>query len=169
MFRHFNNVMELYIIENYKEKYPDLKGSALTDKLIEDCLLEYGIQSPQVLRTVKGKPYAKGICLSVSHGGAYFVCLIADKPVGIDVQEKRRVTADKIASRYFTPSERKYMEKKGESGFFILWTRKEAYSKLTGEGLAEVIRGTEVLERSDVEFTDFQLEDGVWCSYCIEV
>ena len=169
MFRHFNNVMELYIIENYKEKYPNLKGSQLTDLLITDCLLEYGMQNPQVFRTAKGKPYAQGVHLSVSHGGDYFLCIIADKPVGIDVQEKRKASYDKIAARYFAPDEIKYMEDKGESGFFVLWTRKEAYSKLTGEGLAELIRGTEVLNRKDVEFTDFQLEDGVWCSYCIEV
>lgn len=168
LFRHFNNVMELYIIENYKERYPDLKGSILTDQLIKDCLMKYGMQSAQVLRTPKGKPYVSGVHLSVSHGGNYFVCIIADKPVGIDVQEVRKVAADKIAGRYFTEAEIKYMEENKESGFFVLWTRKEAYSKLTGEGLAEVIKGTEVLERRDVEFTDFQLEDGVWCSYCIE-
>ena len=169
MFRHFNNVMELYIIENYKEKYPSLKGSHLTDELIKECLAEYGIQSTQVLRTAKGKPYVPGVHLSVSHGGNYFVCIISDKPVGIDVQERRKVAANKIAARYFSDDEKRFVEKEGEVGFFKLWTRKEAYSKLTGEGLAELIKGTEIINRKDVEFTDFQLEDGVWCSYCVEV
>lgn len=169
MFRHFNNIMELYIIENYKEKYPDLKGSVLTDELIKECLLEFGIQCTQVFRTAKGKPYVPGVHLSVSHGGDYFVCIIADKPVGIDVQEKRRASSEKIAARYFSSDENNYIKENGEAGFFKLWTRKEAYSKLTGEGLAELIRGTEVINRNDVEFTDFQIENGVWCSYCIEV
>lgn len=168
MSRHFNNIMELYIIENYKERYPDLKGSALTDELIKECLEAYGIQSRQVLRTPNGKPYVDQVHLSVSHSGEYFICIIADKPVGIDIQEKRQSNTDKIAERYFTEMEKTYIEEHGEDGFFMLWCRKEAYSKLTGNGIAELIKGTEVIGRDDVDFTDFQLEDGILCSYCIE-
>jgi len=180
MSRHFNNVMELYIIENYKERYPKLKGSRLTDEMIKDCLREYGLQAPQVLRTPKGKPYVElckrqeggtslweGLHLSVSHSGEYFLCIVGDKPVGIDVQERKGRNASKIADRYFSDLEKEYVKENGENGFFTVWTRKEAYSKLTGEGLAEIIRGTEVIGRDDVEFTDFMLEDGVWCSYCV--
>lgn len=164
--------MELYIIENYKDIYPDLKGSGLTDELIRDCLEEYGMEKPQVLRASKGKPYVnfggkEKVHLSVSHSGSFFVCIIADKPVGIDLQEERKVSSEKIAKRYFSDKERQYMDEHGDKGFYILWTRKEAYSKLTGDGLAEVIRGIDVLDRDDVEFTDFQLGDGLWCSYCI--
>lgn len=170
MSRHFNNVMEIYIIEKYKERYPQMKGSELTDVLIKDCLEEYGVHDPQILRTPKGKPYVE-LCdtyLSVSHSGEYFLCIIADRPVGIDVQERKRSNSDKIAERYFTEREKSFIRDNGENGFFTVWTRKEAYSKLTGEGIAEIIRGTEVIDREDVVFTDFQLEDGVWCSYCIE-
>jgi len=170
MSRHFNNVMEIYIIEKYKEWYPQMKGSELTDVLIKDCLEEYGVQDPQVMRTPKGKPYVE-LCdtyLSVSHSGEYFLCIIAERPVGIDVQERKNSNSDKIAERYFTEREKSFIRDNGENGFFTVWTRKEAYSKLTGEGIAEIIRGTEVIDREDVIFTDFQLEDGVWCSYCIE-
>ncbi|MBQ3185494.1 MAG: 4'-phosphopantetheinyl transferase superfamily protein [Firmicutes bacterium] len=170
MSRHFNNVMEIYIIEKYKERYPQMKGSELTDVLIKDCLEEYGVQDPQILRTTKGKPYVE-LCdtyLSVSHSGEYFLCIIAERPVGIDVQERKNSNSDKIAERYFTEREKSFIRDNGENGFFTVWTRKEAYSKLTGEGIAEIIRGTEVIGREDVVFTDFQLEDGVWCSYCIE-
>lgn len=170
MSRHFNNVMEIYIIEKYKERYPHMKGSELTDALIKDCLEEYGVQDPQILRTTKGKPYVEhcDTYLSVSHSGEYFLCIIAERPVGIDVQERKNSNSDKIAERYFTEREKSFIRDNGENGFFTVWTRKEAYSKLTGEGIAEIIRGTEVIDREDVVFTDFQLEDGVWCSYCIE-
>ena len=170
MSRHFNNVMEIYIIEKYKERHPQMKGSELTDALIKDCLEEYGVEDFHVLRTPKGKPYVE-LCdtyLSVSHSGEYFLCIIAERPVGIDVQERKNSNSDKIAERYFTEREKSFIRDNGENGFFTVWTRKEAYSKLTGEGIAEIIRGTEVIDREDVVFTDFQLEDGVWCSYCIE-
>lgn len=181
MSRHFNNVMEIYIIEKYKERYPQMKGSELTDALIKDCLEEYSVEDFHVMRTPKGKPYvelrrsseaefsqSEKLHLSVSHSGEYFLCIIADRLVGIDVQERKNRNSDKIAERYFTEREKSFIRDHGENGFFTVWTRKEAYSKLTGEGIAEIIRGTEVIDREDVIFTDFQLEDGVWCSYCIE-
>ncbi|MBQ2845848.1 MAG: 4'-phosphopantetheinyl transferase superfamily protein, partial [Firmicutes bacterium] len=157
MSRHFNNVMEIYIIEKYKERYPQMKGSELTDALIKDCLEEYDVEDPQILRTPKGKPYVE-LCdtyLSVSHSGEYFLCIIAERPVGIDVQERKNSNSDKIAERYFTEREKSFIRDNGENGFFTVWTRKEAYSKLTGEGIAEIIRGTEVIDREDVVFTDF--------------
>lgn len=184
--RHFNNVMELYIIKKFKERYPQLRGGSLTDALIKDCLTEYGVRDFKLLRTPKGKPYVElcamnseeadgpadiqpsDIHLSVSHSGDLFLCIIAEKPVGIDIQERKGKNQDKIAERYFSEDEKEYVKANGETGFFTVWTRKEAYSKLTGEGLAEIIRGTDVLSRKDVEFTDFQPEDGVWCSYCMK-
>ena len=171
MSRHFNNIMEVYIIEKYKELYPELSGRELTDTLIMDCLEAYGVQEPQVLRTPKGKPYID-LCkvhFSVSHSGELFAFIAADRPVGIDIQQRKGSNADKIAERYFSDREKEYVKENGEAGFFTVWTRKEAYSKLTGEGIAEIIRGTEVLDREDVEFTDIRLEDGVWCSYCMSV
>ena len=180
MFRHFHSIMELYIIEDYREIYPDLKGSALTDKLTEDCVRRYGLQEFHILRTQKGKPYIANSTdskedeemndtnISVSHSGNIFVCIVSEKPVGIDVQHRRVASTEKIADRYFKDEENAYVAERGENGFFTLWTRKEAYSKLTGKGLEEIIGGASVLDREDVEFTDMQLEEGVWCSYCIK-
>ena len=162
--------MEIYIIEDYKEKYQELKGRELTDKLIKDCLEEYGIENPIVHRTAKGKPYIEGdVHFSVSHSGKYFVCVIADKNVGIDIQIQRKADTKKIAARYFTEEEIRLIEKGEEEAFFYIWARKEAYSKYTGKGLQEMMQGTPVLNREDVEFIDFQLEEGMWCSCCIEI
>ena len=168
------------MIENYREGRPALKGGALTDALIGECLAEAGFDDIEILRTEKGKPYVKSrgdvqtgpeggreIHVSASHSGAYFVCAISDRPVGVDVQERRRVNAEGISRRYFSAGEQEYVKELGEKGFFTIWTRKEARSKLTGLGLEELMKGTEVLEREDVDFFDFQLEDGIYCSCCI--
>jgi len=106
------------------------------------------------------------IYISVSHSGRYFVCVISDAPVGVDVQEARSVKAMNIAGRYFTAEEIKYIEETGDEGFFLIWTRKEAYSKYTGLGLEEIMKGTDVLNRNDVKFTDFMMEKGIYCSCC---
>lgn len=180
LLRLFTRMMELYVIENYRESYPQRKGSHLTDALISDCLLEAGFGDMEILRTDKGKPYVKSkkdiwessaekqeIHISVTHSGVYFACAVADCPVGVDLQERRRANVEGISRRYFSEREQEYVKTFGEKGFFTIWTRKEAYSKLTGLGLEELMKGTEVLDRKDVDFFDFQLEDGVYCSCCI--
>lgn len=173
--------MEIYIIEDYKEKYPELKARDLTDALIVECLEDYGVEAPQMLRTPKGKPYIKipdssdfseiteAVHFSVSHSGKYFLCAIADKNIGIDIQDHRKADTKKIADRYFTEEEIQLIDEGGDKEFFFIWARKEAYSKYTGKGLQELMQGTPVLNRTDVEFIDFQLEEGMWCSCCIEI
>ena len=61
--------------------------------------------------------------------------------VGIDVEEVHAVAeADSIAERFFAPGERSAFRslKPGErnAGFLQLWTRKEAFVKALGDGLA---------------------------------
>ena len=167
--------MELYIYEDYKEVLPGIDGRALTDMLIIKSLEESGISADKVLRTDKGKPYVsvqnfdEDIYISVSHSGRYFVCVVSRVPVGVDIQQQRKVKADNISRRYFTSDEIRYIDKTGEDGFFFIWTRKEAYCKYTGRGLEEIIKGTQVIGRKDVEFIDFQLEKGMYCSCCMMI
>lgn len=169
MCRLFERIMKLYFFENYKELFPDLTGQCLTDRLIIRALEEYGTSACRIHRTDRGKPYVdKDVHLSVSHSGEHFVCLISEKLVGVDIQKARRADMTKISRRYFTREECDYADEAGSEGFFLLWTRKEAYCKYTGRGLEEILKGTSVLNREDVEFFDFQLEKGLYCSCCIE-
>ncbi|MGI6765675.1 MAG: 4'-phosphopantetheinyl transferase family protein [Lentihominibacter sp.] len=161
--------MKLYIIENYKDMYGDLKGSELTDALIFYCLEDYrqGFRF-EIFRTERGKPYLKGsekLFLSVSHSENTFACIFSDTEVGLDIQYERGVAAQKITRRYFTAEEQLYI---GEdmNKFFRIWTRKEAYAKYMGNGLEAVINGTDVLNRDDVVFTEFMHEDLIHIAFC---
>ena len=166
----FNQKMEIRIYEDYREMFPDLKGSELTDRLLSHALNESGFPNQVILRTEKGKPYVTGredIFISASHSKNLFACCIGDRPLGIDLQHGRSLDPEKIAGRYFAKEETERVQRLGISEFFRLWARKEAFSKYTGNGLADVMAGISVLDRTDVEFLDFQWEKDVYCSCCI--
>ena len=93
----------------------------------------------EIYKTDKGKPLIKGdnLFFSLSHSCSIAICALSDKPVGVDVQIVKCIKND-VAKKYFTQSENDILnnsENKKDT-FFRLWTAKEAYSKLTGDGIA---------------------------------
>ncbi len=95
----------------------------------------------------QGKPslFANGlkraVQFNVSHShGLALLAFAADRAVGVDVELIRPdFTGDEIAERYFSPEEvaelRALPASSRAEGFFLCWTRKEAYIKGRGEGL----------------------------------
>jgi len=66
---------------------------------------------------------------------------VARVAVGVDVEQVRpRSTTPHLEQRFLTPGERELLAQRandhGESAFFIIWSRKEAYLKALGLGLA---------------------------------
>lgn len=96
-----------------------------------------------------GKPFFPAhpeICFSLSHSGDLVVCAVSQRTVGADVEEIKPVRESNlfIARRYFTKEEQDELaltkpdpEKTAfdPSVFTKIWTRKEAYVKMTGEGI----------------------------------
>lgn len=95
----------------------------------------------------KGKPYFREIplCFSLSHSGDYVLCAVSRQEVGADLQKIQPVDVWKLAKRFFSESECRTLERCESEGerqrlFFGFWSRKEAFGKLTGEGVAAVLR-----------------------------
>lgn len=112
---------------------------AAGETLAKDMLCTaLGVSAEEVtfLHTDTGKPYAAGhnIHFSVSHSGDHILCAVHEAPVGADV-EKIASPREKVMQRVCTPAEITYI---GDDPvrFTEIWTRKEAYAKLTGKGLA---------------------------------
>lgn len=94
----------------------------------------------------RGKPYLKDspFCFSISHSGEYVLCAVAGEEIGADIQQHRSCNGRKLADRFFSERERAVLEqafrdRAGEEEFFRLWVRKEAYGKLTGGGIGDVV------------------------------
>lgn len=97
-------------------------------------LLEFG-------KNEFGKPFIigeSGYDFSVSHSGKAVAFAGADSArVGFDVERIRRRKSG-VLGRFFAENEIKFIEESEtpDEAFFEIWTKKEAYSKMLGKGLA---------------------------------
>ena len=87
-----------------------------------------------------GKPYApgSGIQFSVSHSGACAAIVTDSAEIGLDVEKLRTGDYMKIARRFYHPGELQFVESADDPAraFTRVWTRKEAYLKQLGVGIA---------------------------------
>jgi len=131
---------------DYRSERPGLSAG---ERFIADCAATFLHASPpEVARMPSGKPYLPGfprLHVSVSHSGSLIACCCSpDGPTGIDCEHTSRRMRDPlaIARRFFTPGELQYIQSqpRPEAAFLEVWCTKEAYSKLTGEGLGSFRR-----------------------------
>ena len=97
-------------------------------------------------RDANGKPYLYGVpnvYFSRSHSGNLCVCAVYDRPIGVDVQERRAArysSLGQIARRFFSAEENARLAEcfgaARDDLFFDLWAQKESYLKYTGQGLS---------------------------------
>lgn len=95
-----------------------------------------GAENPTLCYTEAGKPYFSDVPMhfSISHTENLVVCVAAENNIGADI-EKIRPMNTRLAARYFTEAEQAYVEA-DTVRFLEVWTKKEAYAKWQGEGLA---------------------------------
>lgn len=106
--------------------------------------LSLPVKSFAVKTEENGKPYVENrynLAFNLSHSGNIAVIALADRPVGIDVEQlTRKVDSDAVLQRFFSPLEQsshaQYSQLDPAHTFFRGWTRKEAVLKATGEGIA---------------------------------
>ena len=119
--------------------------------LLRVLLGRYLGQDPPHLRFIYG-PHGKpalatdtgggALRFNVSHShGLALYAITRGREVGVDVERIRpEVAQEKIAERFFSPREvtllRALPAQLQATAFFACWTRKEAYIKAKGEGLA---------------------------------
>jgi len=135
-----------------------VKLHALARRLLAACL-DLPPAELQLGRGPHGKPFLSGpgeavdLRFNLAHSGSLaLLALCWGSEVGVDLEATRpRVSEAGLARRFFSPSES--AEILGLSGgprheaFYRCWTRKEAYTKARGEGLARL-------------FADFRVSTG---------
>ena len=108
--------------------------------LCEGLRKEYGIEQPPVFEYGEhGKPAIMGhpeICFNMSHCREAAICVLSDKPVGVDIESIRRYS-DSLARYTMSEAEMERIEhaERPDVEFIRLWTLKEAVLKHSGEGI----------------------------------
>ena len=90
----------------------------------------------EISRTPNGKPYIEGspVYFSLAHTSDYAVCAVAPFEVGVDAEMIREVK-DSLSARIISPDD-------VCKSAVHAWSAKEAFVKLTGEGLGRAnLRG----------------------------
>jgi 4'-phosphopantetheinyl transferase len=135
---------ERFIFDQDRNRFIAARG------ILRDVLARYLQCSPQTIEFVygaRGKPAISSgsspdpIRFNLSHSHSLaLIGLARERELGIDVEMIRpEFASEQIAKRYFSAKEidelsRLPTELRTE-GFFLCWTRKEAYIKAKGEGL----------------------------------
>jgi 4'-phosphopantetheinyl transferase len=119
-------------------------------------------QAPESLRFTagrRGKPRlvdgAADLRFNLSHAGERALLAVTrGQEVGVDIERERAIGTSDLARRFFAPSEWQALQGMDPSeqipAFFRCWTRKEAFIKAIGDGLACPLDGFEV-SLSDAE------------------
>ena len=136
-------------------------------------------KASEIYMEEKRDVFPGGLYHSISHTGNLWGCLISNSNIGMDLQEKRDIDCNKLASRFFLPEEGEYVRENGPDGFFDIWVRKEACVKYYKTGLMRDIKSFSVVSGGVLtEFimykgsfcyvNSFEYSDEVKCAYCCD-
>ena len=120
-----------------------------TRGILRELLGRYVNSAPERLEfdyASQGKPSLRtelprtAVRFNVSHShGMALLAFSVGRQVGVDLELVRKFGGQEIAERFFSPQEVMELsclpQSLQDEGFFLCWTRKEAYVKARGEGL----------------------------------
>ncbi|MBR3971324.1 MAG: 4'-phosphopantetheinyl transferase superfamily protein [Ruminococcus sp.] len=138
----------------------DKRLCVFSDWLLREMLTAEGISNPELYTDEKGKPFIKGnpLYFNISHSGTFIACAIDTKPLGIDIEVYREISAA-LTKHICTDDETKFIFKTSDNindtdtlkRFFSVWTAKEAYLKCTGEGLSGGLKNISVAAKDGIK------------------
>lgn len=145
------------------EKQWDLQHVIGRNLLRKALFREYGIEisgelEHRIEKRTNGKPVLKGLPIhfNISHCKGLVACALAPCPVGVDVEGTRNVS-EALVKRVCAQEEQEYIARGDlKERFLELWTLKESYLKMTGEGI--------VTNLSGVVFRLENREEGIVCN-----
>jgi 4'-phosphopantetheinyl transferase len=121
--------------------------AAQLDCAPNELQFEYG---PNGKPTLAARFVESGLSFNLAHSeDLALIAVTRLGPIGVDVEQNRPVTdVDELVARFFSQRESALFQRlphtQRNTAFFNLWTRKEAWLKATGEGIAHSLNRVEV-------------------------
>lgn len=143
----------------------ELDHAGKTKALKRVCFI-YGENGKPYLETEQGEYLP--LMFNLSHSGMYVAAVFGTEDVGVDV-ELMRTGKQKIAQRFFAEDEKNYLERCWtDEAFTGIWTRKEAYIKAVGTGIAMSLDSFSTMEEQVGEYylKTWNVKRDVWLSVC---
>ena len=172
----------LLAIKNSKHKWESLGGLVALWRLMERSEFPYDGLTV-IERTPSGKPYFNfpiSPHFSISHSQGIAAAAICDYKygeIGFDIEViDQGYDFPHIAERFFTDAEKAELEagKNSAVSFFSIWTAKEAYAKLGGQGLSDLFANKDKPRPQNVSLSKLNISLGdrqavlSVCSYVAE-
>lgn len=146
---------KIHRLLNRKDKIRTLIGDILIRSVACDHL-QISNEAIQYEYNDYGKPKLKGwhrFHFNVSHSGDWVVAVVDERPSGIDIEQVNSIEYMEIAERFFSKQEFDWLRTqdadKGPENFYKLWTLKESYIKLIGDGLSIPLDSFSVIIEKD--------------------
>lgn len=137
-------------------KYQCEKRTGLSDEQL--CFRKNTLGKPYLSETHLKTQSRQNVHFSLSYTEDAFACAFSHAPVGVDIERLSPLTV--LPARFLSPDEQRYCTNGCDSSpcendilkicdshrFYEIWTRKEAYTKMLGQGLAMEFSSFSVLE-----------------------
>ena len=158
----------LKLPENRRQKALSFKNvSSKLSSVLAYLVFLYGFRNicnckelPEFATMESGKPYIKDypdIHFNISHCEGGVCCFFGKNPVGIDIQDKRRLNSS-IIRKVCNENEIEQIETSPvpELEFARIWSVKESFSKINGDG---IFRDLQNLDYKNVNFFTKLVDD----------
>lgn len=155
----------------------DKKRCMLAEFLLRDALAQFGYKCDDEIYYIFNeheKPYlrdCKDVYFSISHSGDYVACIVSNVEVGIDIEKITDIDLN-IAKRFFAKGEYEMIlafenAKDKLDAFYRIWTKKEAYIKMTGKGFSGGFETFDTCSKGFAyKFQELDLVPEYKCSIC---
>lgn len=160
-------------INNHYEKMRSVMAGYLLARAMEDFACHFPLVSDEL--GYMHTDYDKPLFFSLSHSSNLAICVVAETNIGADIEVVERFSSNKYLDPDSSFSRRVYSEKekkallkfKDISDIARIWTRKEAYAKLCGRGIAMDLSAIDTFDES--MFCSFNVCDKLEKQYVISL
>lgn len=148
--------------KNYESKVRSIIGEMNLKELLAKKNISYNSLDYYINKY--GKQYLKNdkIFFNISHSFDYVITAISNNEIGIDI-EKVRQTPIKIINQFATEKEKEYIlssNKNIEERIFKIYTLKEAYFKMLGTNLNNILEVEFIIENDKIYCNDKNVKVG---------